>query len=105
MAYVSRGTVRATIRFEGNKSVRRVHFIPTSDYSVKHKGKQFAVFVSTESNGKSRALIKDCDYAFECAESLFNVATIAAVTHVQAEIEVEESDNKCKVIGITIPAK
>ena len=44
--YMSRGTVRATIRSNGENWDRRVYFIPTPDYYVKHESKQFAVFVS-----------------------------------------------------------
>ena len=113
ITYMSRGTVRATIRFdkeESDRSVyRSVYFIPTPDYFVKHEGEQFAAFVCKSGNiHRARLAGGDNSVSLECAESLFSVAAIAAATHVQVEIEVEKSTtsvNDCKVVAITVPAK
>ena len=102
--YMSRGTVRATISWNGNSWDRGVYFIPTPDYSFKHEKGQFAVFVSKSGDDIHHVPLAEC-ISLKCSASLFNVATIAAVTQVQVEVEVKKSTEKCEVIGITIPAK
>ena len=44
--YVSHGTI--SVRFRGDhRTVRQtLHFVPGNDYSIKHRNKNFAVFVS-----------------------------------------------------------
>ena len=108
--YMSRGTIQATISFDGGKSDQHVKFIPTPDYYIKHKTVQYAAFVQKHGS-KANARLKALDsVSLRCEDSCLSVAAIAAATNVQVEIEVEIEPissvvKEWKITGITIPAK
>ena len=44
--YVSQGTINVHFRTNNNDVRQTLHFVPGNDYSIKHRAKNFAVFVS-----------------------------------------------------------
>lgn len=112
ITYVSRGTVRAAIRFDKGVSKNKIYFIPSPEYSIKHEHSQFAAFVS-ECGKMHHVRLEDDEggnnsAALECPEWLSSAAAIAAAARVQVEVEVEKSTtsvNDCKVIAVTVPVK
>ena len=81
---------------------RRIYFVPDNDHSIKHEGKKYGVFISTESKSKIRKIKKGvidlgCNH-----EDIFSRCLKAASLQVGVELTVTEIFN---VGAVTIPAR
>lgn len=104
--YVSMGTIRMRLRAQ---AATEVFFTPDRDYSVKHGGGTYAVFV--ESGNKPNARIINCDPKkggrIELASphsALRNAVLDAAVNQKKVEIYIKKETDRWSLTGITIPA-
>ena len=114
--YTSIGTLRYRISMQDGNESQAIFFIPSDDYSVKHHGKNYAIFISTH-----RALLRKykpenkqgikLNVASDTAKHLCLSALKAAKDHARVEIVVKETESggddapDIEFVGITIPAE
>ena len=114
--YISIGTLRYRISMQDGNESQTIFFIPSEDYSVKHHGKNYAIFISTH-----RALLREykpedkqgikLHVASDSADHLCLPALKAAKDHARVEILVKETQSggddtpDIEFVGITIPAE
>ena len=110
--YESTGTIHLTIEDEKTKNI---FFVPDKDHCVKHRGKEYAVFLSKgsckdakvkrfeEGLNSARLILDICNCKMNTAfTALLNAATKGST--VDVKVKCKEDGEKLKLIGITVPA-
>ena len=111
--YESTGTIH--LKIEGEK-IENIFFVPDKDHSVKHQGKEYAVFLPEGScrdapEGSCRdAKVVSFKKGLDLVKLKLNNSTMktslrdAARHQSMVDVKVKLGDKKLKVIGITVPA-
>ena len=101
--YVSQGTISLHFRVD-NRTVRQaLHFVPGNDYSIKHRNKNFAVFVSKTPAAIPVTLQGSEPGAVMQRQQRGNEPPPQPVTSQDSEAFVRVYDH-VKVIEVTLPA-
>ena len=104
--YVSQGTINVHFRTNNNDVRQTLHFVPGNDYSIKHRAKNFAVFVSSQD---SDAFVREYDQV-KIIEIILTVNWQADVSQMtlsnfalhQTKVEIEVTRG-LTLRGITVP--
>ena len=101
--YVTQGKVQMEFKADGNILVR---INPIQDYSVKHNGKAFTIFVHYDPKEKESELaakIFDATYSFAVDDKFLTALLEAATKEIKIEITIEGS-NPSIIKSLKIPA-
>lgn len=100
--YTSQGTVR--VEFPAKKGARiTLHFVPVDNFSVKHRGKTYAIFMG-----------KNCTDAItkkyrERGIPIMVRRRVGLVLHnagqVEVEVKVKKAGKKFELVSVEIPAR
>lgn len=115
--YESTGTIRLEIR---DGKTENIFFVPDKDHCVKHRGKEYAVFLPKDAvedsyeDAKVASLKKCLNNSVELTLSICNCKTntvfnalLDAATKgsaVDVKVKCKKDSEKLKLIGITVPA-
>ena len=107
--YTSQGTIRIHYNITGESCHETtIYFVPENNYSIKHKDKQFAVFMP-ECCNEAVVMKYDPDKGDGVkidATGLGCTEVISSAAAHQTKVLVQVNGEKClKLTGITIPAK
>ena len=109
--YKSVGIVHYNLSTHDDGIVEGITFVPEDNWSVKHRGKSYAIFISNEPEAlaikykpeKQRGI--DLPIAADLTARALS-ALHAAKEQVRVEIEVEaDGTSGLKLVGLTVPAK
>jgi hypothetical protein len=88
----------------GTKPEYSVTINPTPDYAVKHKDKNYIVFVPETDPGKTACWVFERDHIFTIAEdSVRTILIEAAVRGVKVELGIQAA-KKTQIVAVKIPA-
>lgn len=115
--YASVGTLRYHLSKQGDeRPATKIIFVPSEEYSIKHHGKTYAIFVSAreallrkyEPESKRGITLNVAD---SLADHLYLSALQAATGRARVEIVVMETEPGCadtpdlELVSITVPAE
>lgn len=109
MLYVTRGRIQVTVRPDKTE----VWITPTQDYSIKHGGTNFIIFVETDAGDDVRKFSQE--KGFHVAEMLINPCLNAAISNVCLEITIKDISKEddytpderlypFRIVAVKIPA-
>lgn len=113
--YKSIGTLHYSLSLVDGKTMPKTIFTPSADYSLKHNGKDYAIFVSgdLQTGNLGGQLIeynpkKHKGIDLSVGSNLLPhapFALLAAKDQIRVEIEVENNDaSGLQLVGLTVPA-
>ena len=103
--YESTGTIHLKIKGE---KIENIFFVPDKDHSVKHQGKEYAVFLPEGSSKDAKVV--SFKKGLDLVKLKLNNSTMktslrdAARCQSTVDVKVKLGDKKLKLIGITVPA-
>jgi hypothetical protein len=104
MLHLTQGTVRIECDAVGTKPKYSVTINPTPDYAVKHKDKNYIVFVPETDPGKTGCWVFERDQTFTIAEDgVRTILIAAAVGGRKLEIGIQATENP-EIVAVKIPA-
>ena len=110
--YTSQGTIRCEISRNKNDPKTTIFFAPERDYSIKHRTKDYAVFVLQPCN---KAIIvpdkgegiKICTAKFDSTDVILRAAACQAKVEVKVKVKKIKTPGQCpklELTSITVPA-
>ena len=114
MSYTSQGTIsmKCVVNDAGAITSATIFFVPDNNYSIKHKKKDYAIFVSNSSK-TAKAIIREYDPSagngveFSIDKPDLNLTgLISSVAVHQTKVEVQVKSPAARTItNITVPAR
>lgn len=103
MSYITQGTIQVECVTKTKGKVSIV-ISPSNDYAVKHKKKDYVVFIS---EGDLKSLVFEKETPFEVTNNrAIDILIHAAVSQIVVEVEVNEKakpDGKTEIVAVRVP--
>ena len=109
--YKSLGTLRYNLSSNDGKMNEKVIFTPTADYSIKHNGHTYAIFISDALDAKLKKYKPEKHVGVELSiksKLVSHHSRPLQAVHNQARVEIEvktDGSSSLKLVGLTMPAK
>lgn len=88
--YTSKGTIKAEFLLNNGTVSTTLSFVPDCDYSIRHRGKTFAVFVDRQGGALIKEYDKDNDIKIQVNRELVRSVGSYGCTNAEVEIEVRQ---------------